>query len=100
MFVKKQTYKLRGKAAETRDLGGTTLAMRRYFAPPSQRNNEILLLLRLNKEFEDAVDKTKLEQQAQTLIGNLLYIYAYTHVHIQMYKHTCMYVCMYKEFSC
>ena len=41
MFVKKQTYKLRGKAAEMRDLGGTMLAMWRYFAPPSQRNNEI-----------------------------------------------------------
>ena len=95
MFVKKQTYKLRGKAAEMRDLGGTMLAMWRYFAPPSQRNNEILLLLQLNKEFEDPVDKTKLEQQAQTLIRNLLYICVFTHVHIQMYKHTCMYVCMY-----
>ena len=68
MFVKKKTYKLRGKAAEMRDLGGAVLAMWRYFAPPSQRNNEIHLLLRLNKEFEDTVDKQRKYRTTSTNI--------------------------------
>ena len=41
MFIKKKAYKLRGKAAEMRDLGPTFLATWQHYAPISDRNNEI-----------------------------------------------------------
>ena len=47
-----QQPKMRGKAAEMKDLSGAMLAAWRFFAPPCLQHKKIETLLKLNDEFE------------------------------------------------